>query len=118
MRASASEPLLKARQRILPVFTIQRSEPAAHAQFSAAIADQHHILHYDRRHGSRLAELDVAHLRFPYLLAGVRIYRDRMVVQRVVNDLAIGVTGAAIDDIAAGDTNGAARSGFGSKIHF
>ena len=39
----------------------------------------------------------------PDLLAGVGIHRDGMVVQRVVDDLAVGKTRAAVDNVAAGD---------------
>src|SRR3954462_3318867 len=49
--------------------------------------------------------LDVAHLRAPQLRAGGGVERDRVSVEQVVDDLAVGVRRAAIDDVTTRDTH-------------
>src|SRR6185437_4306644 len=68
---------------------VKRRKLAANAEFASAIADEHNVLDYDRRHGDRLAELNIADLRLPSRLARIRVNGDGMCVKRVVNDLAV-----------------------------
>src|SRR3712207_9020891 len=44
---------------------VERGEPAPHAELAAAVADQHLVLHDQRRHGHALAQLDLAELGAP-----------------------------------------------------
>ena len=82
---------------------VERGEPATHAHLTAAVADEHLSLHHERGHGDRLAPVDVAELRAPHLATGLRVHGDRVHVERVEVDPAVGIGGAAIDDVAAGD---------------
>ena len=103
MRASASEPLFQARHRILPDLQIHCDQTASDAQFAAADARVDHVPDHHRRHGRGLADLDVSDRGSPNFFAGVRVDRNRVVVERVVNDLAVSKARAAIDDVATGD---------------
>src|SRR4029450_9796251 len=91
---------------LLPLLRIEGDEPAAHAVFAAAVADQDAILHHQRRHGARLADADVAGAIAPDFLPARGVEPDRLVVERVQEDLAIRVREAAVDDVAAGDALG------------
>ena len=86
--------------------------PAAYAQFAARIADDHLVLDHDRRAGEGLAALDVAQPGAPGQFAAYGIDRHGLVIENVVNDLAVGVGRAAIDHVTTGDTAGIfARAG-------
>ena len=87
----------------LAVFRIQGRDPAAHAHLASGIADQDFALHHQRRHGDGLADMDVAEFSLPDLLAGLGVNRDRVAVEGIVEEPAIGKYRAAIDHIAAGN---------------
>ena len=89
--------------RELAAAFVERRDPAANAHLAARIADQHFAVGDQRRHGDRLALLDVAELGPPDLLAAVRVDRDRLPVERVEEDLAGVIDRAAVDRVAAGD---------------
>ena len=97
---------------------VERREPATNAELAAAVADQHPTFHDERRHGERLAELDLSELCTPELLSARRIERDRMVVERVEKKAPIGVDRAAIDHVAARNALGAGvRLGIEFPLH-
>ena len=56
---------------------IEGREPATHAHFAAAVADEHAVLHDERRHRHRFADVDVAEFRAPQFLAGRGVHRVR-----------------------------------------
>jgi len=82
---------------------VERRQPAADAELPAAITDEHPVADDQRRHRHRLAAVDVAELRAPQLTSRPRVDRHRLCVERVEDDAAVGVGGAAIDGVAAGD---------------
>ncbi len=87
-------------------FDIEGGKLAANAEFAAAVTDKNDVLDDDWRHGDGFAELDVADGGLPGLLAGVGVDGDGMGVKRVVDDLSVGIDGAAINSVAAGDADG------------
>ena len=84
---------------------IEPLHPAVDAELAARGADDDAILDDERRHRRRLALADVGDLGLPQLLAGLGIHRDRVPVEQVVDDLAVGVERAAVDHVAAGDAD-------------
>ena len=73
---------------------------------AARIADQHLVLHHQGRHPHGLAEMDIAELIIPEFLPGRGVDLERVAVERVVKDAAIGERRAAVDGIAAGNALG------------
>src|SRR2546423_1887874 len=92
---------------------VERREPAADSELSAAVADQHLALYHERRHRDRLSELNFSKLRAPQLLPARRLDRYRMIVERVEEQAPLGIDCAAIDNIAA---RNALRTGVGLGI--
>ena len=86
---------------------IQRGQPAAHAHFAPRDTDHDLVLDDQRRHRGGLADVDVPDLGAPDLGAGVGVDRHRHGVEEVVDDLSVGVRRAPVDDVAAGDADGA-----------
>jgi hypothetical protein len=86
---------------------VERREPAAHAEFPAAVADEHLALHDEGRHGDRFAQPDLAVLLAPELLAGGGVEGDGLVVERIEEEPAICEGGAAIHHVAARHALGA-----------
>ena len=84
-----SGPVLYARHSSLPVFFIERGDPAVHAHLAARIADVHAPLGNGGRHGHGLAAVDIAELRAPYRLAGLYVERNGLAVERVEDVLAV-----------------------------
>src|SRR4051812_39672938 len=82
---------------------VERGEPAAHAQLAAGVSDQDLALDDERGHRDRLTLVDVAELRAPHLLSGVGVNGKRLTVERVEENLAVRVSRATVDEIAAGD---------------
>src|SRR5205085_9386128 len=82
---------------------VERDQPAADAELTARIADQYAAFGDQRRHGDRLADIDVAELDAPELASASDIEGDLLTFQRVEEQASVGVAGAAIDDVAAGD---------------
>jgi hypothetical protein len=82
---------------------VQRGDPAAHAHLAAAVPDQNFSFHNHRRHGDGLPLIDLAELGVPEFLPGICIHRDRVVVERVEEYLAVVVSKPARDNVAAGD---------------
>ncbi len=82
---------------------------AAHAQLSAAVSGDHDVSDHHGRHGRGFSIADVTDLRLPDLLPAIRIDGNRVGVERVVNDLAVGVARSPVDDVAAGDAYASAR---------
>src|SRR3546814_9126331 len=74
---------------------------AAHPEFGAAVADQHHILHDARRAGDRVGFRRVEGLRRPKFLAGLAVERDQAAVERADEQLVAPHRDAAVDDVAA-----------------
>ena len=72
-------------------FHIERGELAAHAEFASAVADEDDVLDDQGRHGDGFAELDIADRGVPDFLAGVGVDGDGVRVERVVDDLAVGI---------------------------
>ena len=87
----------------LPGRQVERLEPAVDSELPARRTDDYAIAHDQRRHGDRLAAREVGDWYVPDFLAGLRIDRDGVTVEQVVDDLAVGVDGAAVDRVAAGD---------------
>jgi hypothetical protein len=87
----------------LAVRRIERGQPAAHAEFAAAVADEHFVFHDERRHRHALAAIDVSQLRAPDFLAALGVDRESLVVERVEVHLAVRVSDTAVDDVAARD---------------
>src|SRR6185503_16616372 len=99
---------------------IERRNSAADAELTARNAGDNDVLDHDRGDGDRGALL-VANglwagvgmirvLRLPEFLAGFRVERDQLTLQRVDEDLAAGVIGrAAVHEVAAGDWNRVGR---------
>src|SRR5207244_847612 len=97
--------------RQLAVAQVQRGESPADAELAPAHANVDFVLRDQRRHRLALAEVDVGDQRAPDRLAGVRIQRDGLALQRVEDDLAIGEDGATIHHVAAGNAlRGSLRS--------
>src|SRR5207237_5584952 len=84
----------------LPAREVQYLDPPLNAELAARWSDDHAIARDKRCHGRGLALIDVGDLRFPEHLATLGIDGDRMSIQQVVDDLAVGVHGAAIDRVA------------------
>ena len=72
-------------------------------ELAAADADEHFAFHDKRRGGRRFAEIDLARLRRPLLLAGLRIEGHDVIVERDKEDLAVVIGDAARHDVTAGD---------------
>ena len=85
---------------------VERLQPAVDAELPARRAHEHAILDDERRHRRGLALRQIADLGLPQLAARRRVDRDRVAVQQVVDDLARGVEGAAVDRVAARDADG------------
>ncbi len=85
----------------LAIRQLQRRELSAHAEGRAAVADQDLAVDDERRHRDRFAVANVAGSRLPDLLAVVRVQGNGLVIERVEDDLPVGIRGAAIDDVAA-----------------
>src|SRR4026209_1132258 len=81
---------------------VEGGDPSAHSHFAAARTDDHFSLHDYRRHGDRLAAREITHLGPPDLIPCCRVDSDGVSVQQVVENLSVGVCGAAIHDITAG----------------
>ena len=88
---------------------IDGSDPAAHAHLATAGTDDDFSLHDQWRHGHGFALGEVAHLRAPEQCACHDIDGDGVSVEQVVEDLSVGVCGAAIHHVAAGEANGGLR---------
>lgn len=88
---------------------IERRQPAAHAKFTAAVADEDFVVDDQRGHRHRLAFVDVAEFGLPNFLPRVRVNGNCPIVERVVENPAVGIGRAAIDQIATGDTLGGSR---------
>ena len=84
-----------------PSSCIERGDPSPHTHLATARADDDFAFHHYRRHRDRLATGEITHLRAPYLIAGRRINGDGVPVQQIVEDLSVGVRGAAIYHVAA-----------------
>ena len=82
---------------------IERHQSAANAQLSTADPGEDHVPDHDGSHRGRLPQLDVADLRLPNTLAGIRIDGHGMIVECVVDDFAVSITGAAVHHITAGN---------------
>ena len=80
---------------------VERGDPSAHAHLAAAVADEHFVLHDERRHRDRLAVRIVRDVRDPHFLAALGVDRARAPVQRVEKNLPVRVRRAAIHDVAA-----------------
>ena len=88
---------------LLAARRVERGQPTTHAEFATAVADQHPAFDDERRHGACLARADIACAIAPQLLAAVGGECDRLVVERVEEDLAVRVDHAAVDDIEQGN---------------
>ena len=80
--------------------------PTPHTHLTAAIAHQHLILHDQWRHRDGFALIDIAQGGFPDLLARLRVHGNRVSIQRVIEDSAIGIRCPTVDLITAGDPLG------------
>src|ERR1051326_9022202 len=102
----------------LAVRKLERCELSAYAELAAAVANQHFAVDDERRHRDRFAVADVAGPRLPDLFAGRRVQRDGLIVERVEDDLPVGVDGAPVDDVAARNAlRGGTRVGFIGPLH-
>ena len=97
----------------LAVRRVQRGQFSADAELSSAVADEDFSFDDERGHRDRLPRLDVGDLRRPGFLARVGVERDRPAVERVVENLSVGIGRAAIDDVATRDT---LRRGDGERL--
>ena len=86
--------------RDLAGFFIERGEPAANAEFPAAIANQYFSFGDDRSHRDALALVDVPNLCLPDLFSSIGVHGDRLIVERVVKDFAVIVGSPAIHHVA------------------
>jgi hypothetical protein len=76
------------------------------AELAAGRANDDPVLHDEGGDGRGLTLGEVRDPSLPQLLARRRRDRDGVPVQQVVHDLSVGVEGAAVDRIAAGDAEG------------
>jgi hypothetical protein len=73
--------------------------------YSPPASDDDLVAHDKGRHRDRFTRRIISVLDLPDLVAGLRVERDDMVVERRHEQLAIGVGRAAVDEIAAGHRN-------------
>jgi hypothetical protein len=99
--------------RFLTRRSIERDHPTTYAILAAAVADEHFAGGNERRHGDRLALVDVAELLAPALLTATRVQRDRLTVQRREIEAVAGERDTAINGVAAGN---ALCSGNGLRV--
>ena len=88
---------------------VQRSESAPHAEFCPAVSDKNDVVHNQRSSGHGFAKADITYLRSPRKLSGVCVDGYGVSVERVVDDLAIGIGGSPVYNVAAGDAHGRDR---------
>ena len=98
--------MLRAVHAHLAGLEVEALQPAIDAELTAGGADDDAILHDERRHRRGLALGEARDLGLPELLARCGIHCHGVPVEQVVDDLAVDVEGAAIDDVAAGDADG------------
>ena len=80
---------------------VERRQPAVDAHLAARIADEHLSVRRKRGLGHGDAVADLVHRGPPNLLAGRGVDRHRVVVEEVVDQLAIGIGPAANDGVTA-----------------
>ena len=85
---------------------IESLHPAVDPELAARRTHDDAVAGDERGHGCRLALPDIADLRLPDLTSRLRIDRDGVTIEQVIDDLAVGVHRAAIDRVAAGDADG------------
>src|SRR5439155_10621551 len=85
---------------------IEPLQPAVDAELAAGRADDNAVLYHEGCDGRGLALGQVRDPGLPQLLTRRRRDRDGVPIQQVVHDLSLGVKGAAIDRVAAGDARG------------
>ena len=82
---------------------IERRYPSANSKLAAAVSDDDFVLHDQRRHGEALANVYLTDFRSPHFLSTGGVDGDGLIVERVVNDFAVGVRRPAVHHIAAGN---------------
>src|SRR5262249_10801579 len=82
---------------------LQALDPSVDTEFSARGANNDAIPYYERRHGSGLTVANIGDLSLPDFVPGACVDRHGVAIQQVVDDLPVGVEGAAINRLAAGD---------------
>ncbi len=68
----------------MAIICVERRQPASDAIFASRIADEHFVLHNDRRHCHRLADVDVSNTVVPYQISAHSIQGNRVPVELVV----------------------------------
>ena len=86
-------------------FEVEAFHPTVDTKLTARGADDHAVLHHEGRHRCGFAFSDVGDRRIPYFAPCARIDCDGVAIEQVVDDLAVGVEGAAVDDIATRDAD-------------
>ena len=89
--------------QMLAGLRIPAVDEVAGAELGAGNTGDHHTVGDQRRDRHRIAGLEIDGILAPQLLAGLRIERDDIGVERGAEDLAVVDRGAAIDDAAAHD---------------
>src|SRR2546422_6534433 len=94
------------RSTLFPYTTLFRSlDPAVDPEFTAGGAYDHSILDDQGSDGRGLPVSDLGYLGLPHLPARVRVHRDGMTIEQVVDDLSLRVERAAVDGVAASDAD-------------
>src|SRR5207253_6772476 len=107
-----------------PALQIQALDPSVDPELTARCADDDAVPDHQGRHGHGLPIAHVGDLRAPQFPAGARLDRHGVPVEQVIDDLSVGVEGAAIDGVATGDADAFAltsgryfhRSGYPSWV--
>ena len=89
-----------------PALQIQALDPSVDPELTARCADDDAVPDHQGRHGHGLPIAHVGDLRAPQFPAGARLDRHGVPVEQVIDDLSVGVEGAAIDGVATGDPDG------------
>ena len=90
----------------LAVLEVVGLEPAARGELVTSEADDHFVVRDQRRAGHGLAVLGEGVLDVPDFLAGLGVERHEEAVERVEEDLAVGVVHATLDHVATGARHG------------
>ncbi len=101
MPGSPGSGMMWKRQASLPVSRVVGGDEPADAVLAARHADDHLVLHHQRRHGQRIAERVVRHLRVPDRLAALRVDGHEVRVERAHEQRVAEDRDAAIDLAAA-----------------
>ena len=76
-----------------------------YAEFAARRPDQDSVADDERCHGDRFTGAEIGHSGLPQLFTADRVHGDGVPIEQVVDDFTLGIDGAAVHGVAAGDTD-------------